>query len=174
MAPQAPRLGKSGTESSRTTGASSNTPPAETPLQWRHHSVQCNAANAATENITVDAQLKIVSNTGCSNNMKQHPIRGKCSWNEVHGRQLMIWHTAGAPRELHDQVRAASDGKPPWPTKAFVRTVRTIKHHEVVSSAISADEFSDKNPGESTRQALTTSEDATEAYMVEVITESNM
>jgi len=37
-----------------------------------------------------------------------------------------------------------------------------------------ADELSDKNPWQCTEQALTTLADATEAYVVEVIAESNM
>ena len=60
---------------------------------------------------------------------------------------------------------AARNGKPPWSTKAFVRTVRKIEHHDVVSSGIFADEFPDKHPREWTKQALITSEEAKEAYM---------
>ena len=59
-------------------------------------------------------------------------------------------------------------------TKAFGRTVREIKYHDVGSLGIFADEFSDKNPREWTKQALTIFQDATEAYMVEVLAESNM
>ena len=68
MAPQPPLQGESGTESSRMMGASSNTPPTETQLQRRHHSVHRDAGNAATENMTLDAQLKIVCKTGSNKN----------------------------------------------------------------------------------------------------------
>jgi hypothetical protein len=66
---------------------------------------------------------------------------------------------------------AAGNGKPPWSTEAFVRTVREIKHYDVVSSGICADEFHDKRPREWTKHALITLEEATEAYMVEVTAE---
>jgi hypothetical protein len=53
----------------------------------------------------------------------------------------------------------------------FFRTVRNIEHHDVVSSGILVDEFPDEHPGEWTKQALITLEEATEVYMVEVIAE---
>ena len=90
MAPQTSLQGESGTESSRMTGASSNTPPAETQLQRRHHFGHRDTANAATENTTLDAQSNNVRKTGSSKNKKQHAIRWKCSLIEVHGRRLMI------------------------------------------------------------------------------------
>jgi hypothetical protein len=55
--------------------------------------------------------------------------------------------------------------------KAFVPTVRQIEQYDVVSSGTFVDEFPDKCPREWTKQALITLEDATEAYMVEVIAE---
>jgi len=88
--------------------------------------------------------------------------------------QLIIHHAASVCRELCDQFIAARNGKPPWLTKAFVRTVHGIEHHDVVSSGIFAEQFSDKNPWEWTEQAWTMLQDATESYMVEVIAESNM
>ena len=57
--------------------------------------------------------------------------------------------------------------------KAFVRTVRDIEQHDVVSSGMFAHEFPDKNPREWTKQDFITLEEATEAYMVEVIAESH-
>ena len=90
MAPQTGLQGESGTESSRTTGASSNTPPAETQLQHRHHLVHRNVANPATENMTLDAKTMIVCKTGSSKNKKQPAIGCKCSRIELHSRQLMI------------------------------------------------------------------------------------
>jgi len=75
---------------------------------------------------------------------------------------------AGVRRELRNKFIATRHGKPPWSTKAFVRTVREIEHHDVVSSGIFSDEFPHKRPREWTKQALITLEEATEAYMVEV------
>jgi len=174
MVPRTLLRGESGTELSGTTGASSNTPPAETQLQCWHRLVHRDTANAATRNMTLDTRLKIVRITGSSKNKKEHPIRCNCSHIEVHGCQLMIWHTAGECSEQWYQFIAAHNGKPPWLTKAIDRTVCEIEHHEVVRAGIFADEFCDKNPREWTKQALTTLEDATEAYMVEVIAESDM
>jgi len=77
----------------------------------------------------------------------------------------------GVRRELGNEFVAARNGKPPWSTTAFVRTVREIEHHDVVSSGMFADEFPDKHPREWTTQALITLEEAIEAYMVEVSAE---
>ena len=74
VAPQAPHPGAIGSESSRTTGTSSNAQPAETQLQCRDQSVNHDTPIAATENMTQDAILKTVSNTGQSKNKKQHAI----------------------------------------------------------------------------------------------------
>jgi hypothetical protein len=49
--------------------------------------------------------------------------------------------------------------------------VREIEHYDVLSSGIFGDEFSDQRPHEWTKQALITSEEAAEAYMVEVTAE---
>jgi len=49
-----------------------------------------------------------------------------------------------------------------------------IEHHVVLDSGIFANQFCDKHPREGTKQALTTLEDATDAYMVEVIAKSVM
>ena len=72
---------------------------------------------------------------------------------------------------LCNEFIAARNGKPPWSTQAFVRTVHEIEHHDVVSSGMFADELPDKHPHEWTKQALITLEEATEAYMVEVTAE---
>jgi len=149
-------------------------PPAETHSQLRHHLVHSDAANAATDNMTLDAQLNIVGKTGSSKNEKQHAIRCMCSRIEVHGCQLMISHPAGEQGALHDQLIAACNGKPPWLTKAFGRTVCEMEHSDVVSSEIIADQFGDNNPRQWTKQALTTSQDGAQLYMVEVIAESHM
>jgi len=75
----------------------------------------------------------------------------------------------GFRRDLRDQFIASRNGKSPWSTKASLRTVLEIEHHDVVSSGIFADEFDDTGPREWTKQALKTLEEATESYMVEVI-----
>jgi len=69
---------------------------------------------------------------------------------------------------------AARNGRPPWSTKSFVHRVREIEQHDVVSSGMLVDDFSDKNPRDWTKQALTTLRAATEAYMLEVIAKSNV
>jgi len=63
MALQTPQQVQDGTESSRTTGASSNMRLAETQLQCRHHLAHRDAGIAATKTMTLDAQLKIVRKT---------------------------------------------------------------------------------------------------------------
>jgi len=68
MAPQTPQPAVIQSESSRTAGASSNAPLAETQLQRRHQLVHGDAAIAATENMAQDAHLKKVRKTGRSNN----------------------------------------------------------------------------------------------------------
>ena len=74
-------------------------------------------------------------------------------------------------RELRNESIAACNRKPPRSTKAFVRTVREIEHHDAVSSGIFTDQFPDKHPRQWTTQALITLEEPTEAYMVEVTAE---
>jgi len=56
---------------------------------------------------------------------------------------------------------------------ASVRTVRETEHHNVVSSGIFADESGDKRPREWTRKASNALEEAMEAYVAEVITDSH-
>jgi len=90
----------------------------------------------------------------------------------VNSHRLTIYGAAGVRRELLVQFIAAHDGKPPWSTKEFVSTVREIQHYDVVNSGIFPDEFSDKHPGEWKKLAFSTLEEATEAYIVEVLNES--
>ena len=91
----------------------------------------------------------------------------------VNGGYLTAYHTVGVRRVLCDQFIATRNGKLPWSTKEFVRTVCEIEHHDVGSSRIFADEFHDKHPQEWTEQALITIEEATEAYRVDVIAASH-
>jgi len=146
MAPQTPRHGESGTESSRTMGDSSNMLPTETQLQPRHNWVHRGAEIAATEDMTLDPQLRIVCMTRSSKKRKQHAIGCNSCRIEVHRRQLMMSHVAGVRREVHDQFIAARNGKPPWSTNASVRTLCEIEHHDVVTSGIFPDQFSDIDP----------------------------
>ena len=74
MAAQTPQQVEHGTESSRRMGASANTPPAETQPQRRHQLAHRNAATAATEQMTLDAQSRIVRKTGSGKNKKQRTI----------------------------------------------------------------------------------------------------
>jgi len=130
------------------TGAASNMPSAEIQHERRAHIVHRNGANGATDNMTMDVQLKIVFITGSRKNKKQQVIGYWWSHNEVHGRQLMIWHTAAACRELGDQYIAAGNGTPPWSTKALVRTLLQSEHRDGASSGQFAEDFGDKNPQE--------------------------
>jgi hypothetical protein len=80
---------------------------------------------------------------------------------------------AGVCRELRDQFSAARNGKPPWSTKPFIRTVCQFEQHDVITSGIPTDGFQDKGPREWTKQAVKTLAEATESYMVEVIAEAS-
>ena len=74
MAPQRPQPAVSRSELSWTTGGLSNAPHAEMQLQHRLDLVRHNAANAATDNMNQDTQLKSVHMTESSNNEKKHAI----------------------------------------------------------------------------------------------------
>jgi len=89
MATQIPQTGESRSESSETTGASSNASLEGTQQQCRHQLVHCKAANVATENMTQDAHLKIIRKTGSGTNKKQHPIGCEYVHIIVYGRQLI-------------------------------------------------------------------------------------
>jgi len=89
MTTQTPQTGKSGSESSETTGASFNASLQGTQQQRRHQLVHREAANVATENMTQDAHLKIVRKTGSSTNKKQHAIKCEYVHIMVDGCQLI-------------------------------------------------------------------------------------
>jgi hypothetical protein len=74
MAPQTPEPGVIQSKSSRTTGASSNAPLAETQLQRRHQLVHRDAAIAATRNMAQHVHVKTVRKTGRTNNRQEHAI----------------------------------------------------------------------------------------------------
>jgi hypothetical protein len=166
-----PRPGENGSNTGRLAGASSNTDILGTQPERRHMLVHHDAANAATNHMTQNAHLKIGRKTGSSKNKKQHAVGCESIHIEAIGGQCTVKCTAGIRRELRNEFIAACDGKPPWSTKAFVRTVRELEHHNVISCGIFAAEFPDKNHREWTKQALITLEEATLPYMVEATAE---
>jgi len=90
MDPQTAPQRTTGSESSRTTVASSNMSPAQTQLQQRHHLVHCHAAHAATYDMTKYVQVQMFPKTGTGRNKKQHAIRCVYICIEVDSRQLTI------------------------------------------------------------------------------------
>jgi len=70
MDTQTPEPEVTGSESSRTTGVLADSSHNGAQQERRHQLVHRNAANAATNHMTQDAQLKIVCKTGSSKNKK--------------------------------------------------------------------------------------------------------
>jgi len=173
MNTQPPHPGPSGSNSSWLAGTSSNVSRISTHQERRHQLIHSDAANAATENLTQDAHLKVVRKTGCSTNKKQHSVRCEYIHTVVNSRQLTIYHTAGVQQELCDQFIAARNEKSPWSTNAIICTVREIKYQDDLSPATFPDKFSERHPREWTKQAIFTLGEATEAYMVEVLAASH-
>jgi len=171
MFTQPPPPGESGWNTSRLAGATLNTEILGTQQERNHKFVHRDAANAATKYVTQDAHFKIVRKTGSSKNEKQHAAGCKYSHMEANSGQFTVSRTAGFRREIRNKFIAARIREPPWSTKASVRTFREIKHHDVVSTGISPDKFTDKHPREWTKQAFITLGEATEEYMVEVTAE---
>jgi len=172
MATQTPQAGESGSESSRSTDTSSNASLAGIQQYPRHQSVHHDAANTATENMPWDAHLNIVHTTGSNKDKKQLAIGCEIDHIGVTGHQLTTEGTVSIHRELREQFSAARNGKPPLSTKAFCCIVLDIKHHDVVGSGIIPDKFHHKYLRQWMKQALLTCEEATRAYMVEVIAQS--
>ena len=166
--------GTSGSESSRTTLASFNMPPARTQLQYRHHFVHCGTANTAIDNMTLDKQYTLVHTTRSNKNKEQHDIGCQFIHSEADSRKLSIYYTAGVRRQLRNQFIAACNGEYLWLTKGFASTVHKIEHLDVVSSGLFADIVNDQHPREWREEALTTLEEATQIYMVEVIAKSHL
>jgi len=146
MDTQPPQPGESGSDSSSLPGAKSNTPLIATPQERRHQLVHRNAANPASNITTQDAHLKNVWKTGRNNYKTHHAVACDYIYNEVNGRQLTAYCIAGVSWELHTQFIAARDGKPPWSTKEFVRTVREMEHHDVFNAVMFGDIFPAKHP----------------------------
>jgi len=63
--------------------------------------------------------------------------------------------------------------KPPLSTKLFIRALPGIKHRDVIGFKSLANDIHDTHRCDWTKQASMTLEEATEAYMVEVIAESH-
>jgi len=160
--------GESGWNTGRLAGATLNMDIFSTQPERRHKLVHRDAANVATKHMRQDAHWNIVRKTGSSKKDKQHAVGCESIHIEVMGGQFTVWSTAGVRWELRNEFIAAPNEKPPSSTKAFVRTVREIEHHDVVSSGMFAVEFPDKHSREWTKQAVITLEDAMEADMVEV------
>jgi len=172
MATETPPAGISGSESSRSTGASSNMSPIGTQQERRHQVVHRDTANAANKNMTQDAHFKMLCKTRSSKNKRRHAIGYEYIQLMVNGYQLTRFRAAGMLRELRDEFIAARNGTPSLWTKAFVCIVHEMDNHDVVSSVIFLDGFSDRHPREWTKQASITLEEATDACMVEVPAES--
>jgi hypothetical protein len=83
--------------------------------------------------MTQSANVKIVHKTGSSMNKKQYAVGCEYIYTLVNGHQLTVDHSAGVSQELHNQFFAVRNGKAPWLTKAFVRNIHEIEHHDVVS-----------------------------------------
>jgi len=173
MASQTPQQGEHGSESGQSTGGSSNASLAGTEQQCRQQLVRRNAANAATQIMTQHAHWNIVCNNRRSKDENQHTIR--CDYIHIVGnsRQLTIYCMAGICRVLWDKLIAAHDGKPPLLTTGSVRTVCGIDHLDPVPFGIVGDKLCHDGSREWTNQALNSLEEASEAYMVEVIAKSH-
>jgi len=173
MAPETLHPGAIGAESSRTTDASQIAPLCETQPQCRHQLLYRDAAIVATESTTQDSHSKMVSKTGSSKNKKYHAIGCESFHICVNNSQQKRERTAAVRRELRDKFIASRNRNYQWSTKAFVRTVREIEHHDVVSSGMFADKVRDTRPREWTKEASNTLEEASESYMVQVISGSH-
>jgi len=171
MDTQPPPASESGSNTGRLAGRTSNTDILGTQHEHRHMLGHRYAANAATKHMTQDAHLKIVRETGSRKNRTQHAVGLEYIHIEAIGGELTGYDTARVRRELRNEFSAARQGKPPSSTKAFVRIVREINHHDVVSSGIFADEYADTHPREWTKQVSITLEETTEAYIIEVTAE---
>jgi len=90
MAPKTPQICVIESESSRTTGTSSNLPLAETQQQRSDQLVHRKAAIAATDNLAQEAHLKIERKTRLSYIRKPHAIGCEYFHIDVEHGQLTI------------------------------------------------------------------------------------
>jgi hypothetical protein len=156
MDTQSHPLGPSGSKSSWLGGSLSNTSLIGIQQECWSQLVHLDAANAATKYTTQDAHLNMVCRTGSRTNKLQHAVECEYINTVVNGRQFTVYHTPGVSCELPYQCIAASNGKPPWSTKAFLCTVCESEHDVVVSSRMLVDEFPNEHPRESTKKDLIT------------------
>jgi hypothetical protein len=122
------------------------TPLLGTQQERRHQLVHCDAANAASKNITQDTHLTIACKTGSSTSQKQHAVGCEYFHTMVNSHQLTVYCRVGIHQMLHDERISADKGKTPWSTKTSVCTIRNMSHHDVLSSGILADELPYNHP----------------------------
>ena len=90
MATDTPKLGESGSESIRSMGASSNVSLAGLQQQCWNKFIHHQAVNAASQNMTQDADLKIVCKTGRCKHQKKDAIGCEYIHITVNGHQLNV------------------------------------------------------------------------------------
>jgi len=166
-----PPLGESRSNTGRLAWATSTTEILGTQQERRRKLVYRDAAIVATKDVAQDEHSKIIHKTVISQNKKQHAVGCEYIHMEVNGSELTVYRPAGVHRGVHIEFISAYNREPPWSTRVYICTVRTIEHHDVVSSGILADESPDKRPCEWMKQSIITVMEATEAYMVEVTAE---
>jgi len=90
METQALQPGASRSKSSRLAADTLNTSLIGTQQERRHQLAHCDAADAATRNMTQNVHLKIVRKTGSSKYKQQHAVRCKYMHILAHCRQLTL------------------------------------------------------------------------------------
>jgi len=173
MAPQTPKQDTCWSELSWQSGASFHVPSAWTKQQPTYMIVRCDTANVASQIMTQDTHSNKVSNTRNTASKMHNAIQCDEIHDEVDIRQQSIYWTSSIQWELYDEFCSVHEWYPPWSSNALVGIVRNIKQHEVISSAMFAFEFHEQHSWELMKEALNTLEEVMEAYIVEVIAESN-
>jgi len=102
MDTQPPPPVDSGSNTGRLAGTTSNTEILGKQHERRHKIVYRNAADAATKHMTLDANLKIVRETGSRRNKKQQAVGYEYIHTDAFGRQLTVYRTAGVRRVLRN------------------------------------------------------------------------
>jgi len=90
METQQPQPAPSGSKSSRLAGDTLNTSLIGAQHQCRHRLVYRDTTDAATRNMTQDAHLEIVRNTGSGKNKRHHAVGCKYMHSVVNSRQLIV------------------------------------------------------------------------------------
>jgi len=148
MDSEPPQQVENGSKSSRLAGATSNTAIIGTQEECRHQLAHHDAPNAATKHMTQDAHFNIVHMTASSKNMKQHAVGCDYIHIAVNSDWPTAYRTAAVCREVRELLIAACNGKPPCSITAFVHTDGEIENHDIVSTGIFTDEYSDEHPRE--------------------------